>query len=360
MTIPPVLHIVRRYGYVGGMEGYVWELTHKLIALGVDVEVVCEEVIGIHDPKIIIHKLGHTYPLRPRWKSMLEFRSQSDKFVNAEISKRSVIVHSHERSLSHHVTTFHGPPMKRKKFWQGFKFLNQRINAWEAMERDELFGSNVRVVLPVSTMILDELSSLHPNLRNYQIYVAWPGVHPVGSTYESPLPSFNSEMRFLFVGKEWKRKGLDIAVKVVENIAKTCNATLDVYGPSQSELPLRIRNSPTVRVKGWVDLVPWSEYSALIHPARNEPFGMVVAEARQHGIPALISTNTGSKGLNFLGVTLCSIDASIEDWSDALLALTKTSDLYKSEVAWSWEQLAKLHLNQVYPQVLVLNKTSGF
>ena len=37
-----ILHVVRRYGPVGGMERYVWELTHELRKLGHEVEVLCE------------------------------------------------------------------------------------------------------------------------------------------------------------------------------------------------------------------------------------------------------------------------------------------------------------------------------
>lgn len=37
-----LLHVVRRYGPVGGMERYVWELTLQLQQLGQDITVICE------------------------------------------------------------------------------------------------------------------------------------------------------------------------------------------------------------------------------------------------------------------------------------------------------------------------------
>lgn len=41
-----LIHIVRRYGPVGGMERYVWELTLNLRALGHEVLVLCEVCTG--------------------------------------------------------------------------------------------------------------------------------------------------------------------------------------------------------------------------------------------------------------------------------------------------------------------------
>ena len=41
-----LLHIVRRYGPVGGMERYVWELSLSLRDMGIPVTVVCERCYG--------------------------------------------------------------------------------------------------------------------------------------------------------------------------------------------------------------------------------------------------------------------------------------------------------------------------
>ena len=45
-----VVQVVRRFGCVGGMESYVWFLSHELIRLGYQVVVVCEECEGQPDP----------------------------------------------------------------------------------------------------------------------------------------------------------------------------------------------------------------------------------------------------------------------------------------------------------------------
>ena len=47
-----VVQVVRRFGCVGGMESYVWFLSHELARLDYQVVVVCEECEGQPDPAI--------------------------------------------------------------------------------------------------------------------------------------------------------------------------------------------------------------------------------------------------------------------------------------------------------------------
>ena len=109
--LPHLIHIVRRFGQVGGMEIYVWHLVHGIAARGYSVSVICEEVFGAIDSNIDIYKVLKA-PEKPRWKSMLAFRARVDSCVSEQFKGRSVIIHSQERSLCHHVTTFHGPPIE--------------------------------------------------------------------------------------------------------------------------------------------------------------------------------------------------------------------------------------------------------
>lgn len=67
-----LLHVVRRYGPVGGMERYVWELTLQLQRLGYHVTVICERCHAEKPPSIEVHELGEVMP-RPRWLSALRF-----------------------------------------------------------------------------------------------------------------------------------------------------------------------------------------------------------------------------------------------------------------------------------------------
>src|SRR5512143_3048261 len=103
-----ILHIVRRYGQVGGMERYVWKLTHEQATMGHRVVVLCERC---HEPApdaVTVHQLGEIMP-RPRWLSLLRFGWRVARWLRAN-PHPEFVVHSHERVDVHDVTTFHCPP----------------------------------------------------------------------------------------------------------------------------------------------------------------------------------------------------------------------------------------------------------
>ena len=140
------IHIVRRYGPVGGMENYVLELTKALAAKEQTVIVLCEtcEVKNANSLVQVI-KLGNKFR-KPRWLAQWYFSKSVTKYIQAN-KTNGAIIHSHERSSVHQVTTFHGPPFlnRRKKL---LDFLSPRIFMWTALEKQELLGTNVKIILP--------------------------------------------------------------------------------------------------------------------------------------------------------------------------------------------------------------------
>lgn len=342
----PIVHIVRRYGPVGGMESYVWHLTSALAIRDYAVIIVCEQLLCVPMPSIEIIKLESVQD-RPRWKSMLFFREGVEHCLRKKFHKLKIIVHSHERSLSHHVTTFHGPPMRMSTF-ERYIWRGRRISAWRKMEATELLGSNVKMILPVSNQVKNQLIIEYPEIAKKEIKLAWPGVD-----FPADQPSLrswhpNKKIRILFVGKEWKRKGLDVAVKIIEKFRLTNECvSLAIKGPEFNQIPIQIRSKDWVIVDGWQKNINWSFYDVLIHPARDEPFGMVVAEARAHGLPVVISTNVGASDVVEKNVWRVSLDSPIEKWMQALEQAVQMEE-FSSEVNWSWEDVVRFHIEEVY------------
>ncbi|MDQ6956943.1 MAG: glycosyltransferase family 4 protein, partial [Mariprofundaceae bacterium] len=68
-----IAQICRRFGPVGGMERYVWELCRELASMGHQVHVLCE-INLCSEPlsRVNIHELG-VIPPKPRWLSYLRF-----------------------------------------------------------------------------------------------------------------------------------------------------------------------------------------------------------------------------------------------------------------------------------------------
>jgi hypothetical protein len=84
-----LIHVVRRYGPVGGMERYVWELTRELAQLGHRVSVICERCHVEKPEGIAVYELGEIAP-RPRWLSLLRFGRRVERFL---------LEHPHDSSL---------------------------------------------------------------------------------------------------------------------------------------------------------------------------------------------------------------------------------------------------------------------
>jgi glycosyltransferase involved in cell wall biosynthesis len=347
--LPRIIQIVKRFGPVGGMETYVWQLAHGLSERGLLVSVVCEQVIGEVSADIDVIPVEKS-PERPRWMSMLLFRARVDSLLKNRFRGQKIIVHSHERSLSHHVTTFHGPPINANGNLKWIQKLSPRIRAWMRMERHELLSPSVQCVVPVSSKVQDALTSEYPDLKGKYIQLGWPGVEPVSDPRVQD-DSGQVSSRFLFVGKEWKRKGLRRAIDIVDAFrVSNPNVILDVFGVDPLDVPKKPYKKTGVRFKGWSSEIPWVNYEVLIHPAENEPFGMVVTEARAHGVAVLMSDRVGAADLAFNVVRIVPFDAPLSEWESALNELLAAPDR-ESEVKWAWNDLVDLHCETIYPQL---------
>ena len=350
--LPVIVHVVRRYGRVGGMENYVWNLTHGLARSGIKIAVICEEVFDEplgHIEVCLTEKTLH----KRRWRAMLGFRASVQIEIESRFRGREFIVHSHERSINHQVTTFHGPPIRAAASFSLMDSLNPRIRAWQRMELSEVSSDSVQIVLPVSHQIRKALTRNYPGIAEKRVLVAWPGVNAEQNYSRGVVSNEAQPAKFLFVGREWKRKGLDLAIRLVTGYQHQIEsgAILDVYGPPESDLPRGLRSSPIANFKGWRDEIPWEQYNVLIHPARQEPFGMVVAEARQQGIPVLTSAQVGAAEVGFDGVVTIDFTKSLDMQIEDLKQIANNPRLKSPEVKWSWDDLVNLHLTEVYSSV---------
>ena len=306
-----VLHIVRRFGPVGGMERYVWRLTSELLELGVEIDILCQSVECDVDPRITLHLLNPSAGRR-RWKAMRDFREQCDQFWLEFEAKDDVIVHSHERCSFHHVTTFHGPPMQDWSRTPWYKKISPRVRAWHRWEAEEVSAPRVRHIVPVSAMIGSKLLNLYPQCARYLNTAIEPGLD---RSVAKPFLSSGEQIKVVFVGKEWKRKGLFRAIQILSLLRlKGVNISLDIFGPDRMDLE-RLGLPGWALPRGWVSQVPFEDYDVLLHPAIQEPFGMIVPEALSAGCRVLVSDNVGAALSKHLAMRIRSLEDSDELWA---------------------------------------------
>jgi len=310
-----ILLIVRRYGPVGGMERYVWELTKELALAGHNVTVLCESLCADKAPDgVKVIAFGTVRP-KPRWLAHLKFSKRVSSWV-ADHPDDARIIHSHERTCVHHFTTFHGPPFAKVRDKPWWKRLSLRIAANLYLERRELCGPQVKAVIPNSKLISDALLHYYPGLVNTMANPVTPGVGTIPLRPDRLIEGDSGVIGF--VGKEWKRKGLDIAVQIVREIHRQRpHMKFIVAGPKPDDVRHLFRNwhEDSYELLGETDSTPlYAQFDLLLHPARQEPYGMVIAEARAAGLPVVISDACGIAN-EIDENCILALNATIEDWA---------------------------------------------
>lgn len=121
----------------------------------------------------------------------------------------------------------------------------------------------------------------------------------------SVAPDYKKKkLKLLFSGKDWTRKGGDIAVKAVEYLNKNgINSELYIVGVNK--VPANIEAKKFVNLVGYINkndpedykryLNLYHECNAFILPTRAECAGLVFAEANAFGMP-IFTTDTGGIG----------------------------------------------------------------
>ncbi|MDP2804928.1 MAG: glycosyltransferase family 4 protein [Gallionellaceae bacterium] len=310
-----LLYVVRRYGSVGGMERYVWELTHQLQQLGHDVTVLCERCYALPAEGITVCELGEVAP-RPRWLSALRFSQRVQRWLD-DNPNPDRLIHSHERISSHHITTFHGSAFAtvlEKPWW---RLISLRVLMWLYLERREL--SKAQYIVPNSEFTKQQLAHYYPKLAHKLTEPIVPGVAPLALRKPRGISKKGGVVGF--VGVEWKRKGLPLAVAAFKKLrVSRPKVKFVVVGPSAEDVQHLFSELHGAYVlKEWCNQVDFAEFDVLIHPAQAEPYGMVITEAMAAKVPVVVSDVCGAsvEVMPKAGEVL-PINASVDEWAKAL------------------------------------------
>ena len=328
-----IVQVVKRYGPVGGMERYVWELTLELQKLGHKVTVLCERCHVEKPADINVVELGETAK-RPRWLSQVRFSSRVARWVR-ENPCADRVIHSHERLGVHDVTTSHGPPFATiyERGW--WRFISLRVWVRLYLEHREL--RIAKKIVPNSSFISRQLSYYYPEMVKKISTPIVPGVLPVKPREPHDVPDDGGVV--CFVGWEWQRKGLPKALEIVALLRRTRpNLELWVVGPKPSELESLFAGwGDGYRLFGWQEENAYlSEVDVLLHPAIAEPYGMVIAEAMAASVPVVISDVCGAaEQVTSEAGSVLPLDASIEAWALAVeQQLTRNDPVPQYDRSW--------------------------
>ncbi len=312
-----LIHIVRRYGPTGGMERYVWEVTRELARAGHQLQVICEYSVGEIPQEVVVHELGRMV-YRPRWFYYWRFGLRVEKWFRNN-PQPDWLIHSHERVSMHDVTTFHGPPFATARDKPWWKRTSIRVAMQLFMERREL--RQARAIVPNSAIIARQLAHYYPEYAHKLTQPIVPGVLPGVMHAFRDVPQDGGIVGF--VGKEWQRKGLPLAVEIVAQLRKIRpNVELWVVGPPAEEIQHLFTGwQGGYRLMGWrADAAHFQDIDVLLHPARAEPYGMVISEAMAAQIPVVISDACGASAqVTERAGRVVDLHAPSQIWLDALL-----------------------------------------
>ena len=330
-----IVQVVRRFGRVGGMESYVWNLTSELSKCGYKITVICERCLDEVPEGVVLVEIGEVTP-RPRWLALYRFSAKVQRLLKSGTYQDSLI-HSHERLGVHHITTFHGPPFARIKDGPLWNRLSLRVLAHLYLERRELLSDNVRAVVPNSALIARELVVYYPGVYGRLYQPIPPGVGVIPKRPQRAVDPSGGVVGF--VGKEWKRKGLNFTLEVLDRLAITRpNIELLILGPNSEDIrELIVPYGFKIKLIGWESAAPYYQnMDLLIHPAKREPYGMVVAEAMAAGVPVLVSDKCGvASDVSETAGCVLSLDLNPSDWSSVAHRLLSRTATFTHVRSWA-------------------------
>ena len=221
-----VVQIVRRFGPVGGMETYAWQLTRALAANGRAVHVVCETNESEAFSNITVEALGGTNPF-PRWRHHLRFSQRVAKYWQQHFQPGD-IWHSHEFVTCARVGSFHSTVhgAGESRVWHKRLDPTWHLNRW--LEKRVMNSIRLEQMVAVSNLVRQQLLGAHPK----QSYKLAPHISPGVAPIENPSPIVTAPV-LGFIGCEWERKGLRRVLEILRAIPE---AKLIIAGVPREEV----------------------------------------------------------------------------------------------------------------------------
>lgn len=348
-----ILYIVRHFGPLGGMERYVFETAREMVKRGHHVSALCRSV----DETSAAASGVNIIQLQPKpatrgWHDRYVFRDAVTEFLVLAVNRTLFdIIHSHENTIEQDVTTEHGPCTAyglRLKPWKRLDF-SARKNL--AIERAKFNGPHLKALVSCAQRVQKIAVREYPHLDRKITKVITPAY-----TYLEPVTKDRAKRsRVLgFMGRDWKRKGLPKALEIFSALRrKDSSWTMLIAGCPADSLPTNlVRALPEgAELLGRTDPQDFfSQIDLLVHPASDEPFGMVMSEALTCGVPVVFSDQCGAADhLRTEGLRILPIDAPVMDWARACAELAGKA--FSTPPSRTWSDVAAEH-EELYRLVL--------
>ena len=316
-----ILYITRTFGPVGGMERYAFEVASEMVRLGHQVSVLCRSVdeSSVAGCGVEVIKLNPK-PAKRGWHDRYVFRDAVNAFLaDPAVSSQFDIIHSHENTVGQHVSTEHGPCTAQGLRLKPWKYFDYSARKNLAIETDKFRTPSLRALVSCSRRVQDIAVREYPFLADKITRVITPAYSYLQPVAKNPA----RKPRVLgFMGRDWKRKGLPKAIEIFRHLrCQDPSWTMLIAGCPAESLPDKlVRTLPDgAELLGRTNPQDFfGRIDILVHPATDEPFGMVMSEALTCGMPVVFSDQCGAADhLQSDGLRVLPFNSSISDWARA-------------------------------------------
>jgi glycosyltransferase involved in cell wall biosynthesis len=286
--------VLRNFVLSGGAERYAVEVTRRL-AQKHNVTVYSQTWDPGLEKEFNIIRVPRFF-IKPRWLNHLLFARWAQKLWKKGDYDR---IWSHERHWKFNTCVVHCPCYKTKfldkrQLWlYYFKCLiSLRHLFYVLIEAFQFRKKYEKNLVAVSSYITRNIQLCYPKSK-LNILVAPPGVNPTHLRAHAPKPEKCFEV--LFVGTEFKRKGLEFALRGFA-AANLGQKRLRIAGGGDSTPFLHLVRDlgieHEVEFLGMVSHVEelYSSSHVFLFPTLIEPFGMAPLEAMAHSLPVVTSS----------------------------------------------------------------------
>lgn len=298
--------LIKRFIGTGGAEKYAVEVTRRLRAMGHCVDLYAMEA----DDSLLDDINFYRVPKRLTFSSVLNSYSFARESAMMLKGKAYDIIHSHERGFLQDISTVHTFPYIKgsenysllKKIDRIYLSPRSRLHIWLEQKQMETL-----MLVAVSDTIKDDIKKYY--CRDQMISVITPGtdidwfnprwIKANRKKLRQEAGISDRELVILFVGSEFKRKGLDNLIPAVD-----VGARLLVVGTGErhrryQRLADRCGVADRVEFKGLSNNIrnDYAVADVVVLPSLAEAFGMSILEGMACGLPVITSLHTGVSSL---------------------------------------------------------------
>lgn len=348
--------VIKHFTTTGGAEKYAVEIARRILARGHSVHVFSREI----DANAAGGMHTHLIPRQAAFSSafnLYRFAQASDGRIDRN---QFDVVHTHEKGATGDVATVHTfsylHGLERLSWLKKLNtfYLSPRGLLYYWLEKKQLLSS---AVVTVSEMIRSDIQRYFPQTN--PIHTITPGVDVAAFNPGRPPDRSNAdstdrptgnrgELKVLFVGSEFRRKGLDQLI-----LALPEKARLTVVGRGERfshyhQLVKTAGREKQVVFEGLVDNVHdyYASADVFVLPSLREAFGMAALEAMAVGLPVVVRSTTGVADLiddgqnGFVFTRSQDLSSILRQLVDPVLRRRIGANARQTAMGHTWDQAA--------------------